>query len=145
MNHYSGVPSFKFNCNAFISGSTILLIQQDRLYKMASKGIFMPKTEHTGEIVNSRKIGAMHRVLFALGRQECHWNASVNTRVLSVLCAAVWDPEQLQDQHQRTFSSLSLQTYWTAALHPLPSFQALLPHNCSLNLICVQGERIAVC
>lgn len=45
--------------------------------------------------------------------------------VLSVLCAAVWDPEQPQDQHQRTFSSLSLQTYWTAAPHPPPSFTAL--------------------
>lgn len=45
--------------------------------------------------------------------------------VLSVLCVAVWDPEQPQDQHQGTFSSLGLQTYWTAALHPLPSLTAL--------------------
>lgn len=43
----------------------------------------------------------------------------------SVLHASGWDPKQLQDQHQRTFLSLSLNTYQTTAPHLLPSLSAL--------------------
>lgn len=38
--------------------------------KIGFERIFLPNTKHTGEIVYSRKIRAMHRVLFVLGRQE---------------------------------------------------------------------------
>lgn len=94
--------------------------------KMASQGIFSPqhKTRRSRSVFPGRSGLCIGYCLFWADKRlplECQSKYPV----LSVLCAAAWDPEQPQDQHQRTFSSPGLRTYWTAALHPLPSLTAL--------------------
>lgn len=64
-------------------------------------------------------------------------------RAVSVLCATVWDPQQLQDQHQRTCSSAYRPTEPQLYILFLALLLLAVSHNFSSYLICLQGERKA--
>lgn len=71
-----------------------------RFKKKKKKYIYL----HWGISIKGYRISQKASVLglFIFDRQSRQWNSSVNL-VLSVLSATVLDPEQSQDQQQRTF------------------------------------------
>lgn len=119
--------SFKFKCRLlylrFIptASSTDCLMTR----KMAFEGFFLCAQNTLVSVCFPGRSGLCIGYCLFWADKRLPLECQSKYPVLSVLCAAVWDPEQPQDQHQRTFSSLGLQTYWTAALHPLPSLPAL--------------------